>query len=33
MFECPETSTFHVITNLRLTVRVSMALEGLDVIV
>ena len=33
LFECPETTALHVTMNLQLKIRVSMALEGLDVIV
>ena len=33
MFECPGISTFRGITNLRLKDQVSMAFEGLDIIV
>ena len=31
LFECPGTTTFHGTTNLQLKVRVSLALEGLDI--
>ena len=33
LFECPGTTIFQVIMKLQLKVRVSMALDGLDVIV